>query len=434
MTNIQLWRKELRFIVLCLSACLLIAIVASCAPAGQSANPTRIIQTVEVTRQATRMGTSEATRLVNIPVTVTPSPTLDQTFTPSATPTITRTPSSTPAPEPPRITILVTSACLYGPGSAYLYKYGLNATVWMTVIGRNMDGTWLNIKSPVDPVTNACWIKATLVKFDTGNIKDVPIVWTALPYSTLYKPPAAVSASRVGNEVSIFWQPVWMTEDDYVGYLIETWVCQAGSQVFVPVKYATSFDQNSSMMVVQVRDEPGCDLPSSGRIYTADKHGYTDYRMIPWPGFDGAVTPTLTPLNPPAPSPSLSITNSPLVTSAPEAPVVTILEYSDCFYGPGSIYLYKYSVFASDRMEALGRNMDGSWLYIQAVQGWNPCWIQSSRVRFSVGDLNSLPIVYSRLLIPINTSHQTPAHTGKVLKLPLPGKRSGCLWMIIVVT
>jgi hypothetical protein len=165
----------------------------------------------------------------------------------------------------------------------------------MTVIGRNMDGTWLNIKSTYDKVSNACWIKSTLVKFDTGDIKDVPIVWTALPYSTLYKPPAAVSASRAGNKVSIFWQPVWMTEDDYEGYLIEAWVCHAGTQVFLPIKYATSFDQNSSMMVIQVEDDPGCDLPSSARIYTVEKHGYTDYRMIPWPGFTSNTTFTATP-------------------------------------------------------------------------------------------------------------------------------------------
>jgi hypothetical protein len=255
-----------------------------------------VIQTVEVTREVTRVETSEVTRLVNVPVpiTVTSLPTLDQTFTPSLSPTITRTPSKTPTPEPPRITILVTSACLYGPGSAYLYKYGLNATVWMTVIGRNMDGSWLNIKSAYDPVWNACWIKSTLVKFDTGDIKNVPVVWTALPYSNLYQPPVAVSANRVGNEVSIFWQPVWMTEDDYNGYLIEAWVCQGGTQVFLPIGYATSFDQNNSMKVVQVKDEPGCDVPSSARIYTVEKHGYTDYRMIPWPGFYSTATSTPT--------------------------------------------------------------------------------------------------------------------------------------------
>lgn len=275
----------LKINILCMAACLVLFCCVSCVPSAALPMVVPIVQTVEVTREITHVETSEVTRVVDYPVTATPTPTLDQTFTPSSTPTIKSTPSITPTFSAPRITILVTSACLYGPGSAYLYKYGLNATVRMTVIGRNMDGTWLNIKSAYDPVSNACWIKSTLVKFDTGYINNVPIVWTALPYSFLYKPPI-VSANRVGNEVSIFWQPVWMTQDDYVGYLIEAWVCQGGSQVFLPIKYATSFDNNSTMMVIQVEDDPGCDLPSSARIYTVEKHGYTDYRMIPWPGFD----------------------------------------------------------------------------------------------------------------------------------------------------
>ncbi len=286
---------RLNIFVSCLAECLLILLGVSCGHAVASPQLMPVLQKVEVTREVTRVVTSEVTRIVNIPVTLSPTPTLIQTFTPTIFPTITSLPSETPTTVLPRVTILVTSACLYGPGSAYLYKYGLNATVWMTVIGRNMDGSWLLVKAPVDPLWNACWIKATLVKFDSGEIKDVPITWTALPYSTLYKPSPAVSANRVGNTVSIFWQPVWMTEDDYVGYLIEAWVCQGGSQVFLPIKYSTSFDQNSSMMVIQIEDENGCDLPSSARIYTVEKHGYTDYRMIPWPAYDSTATPTPTP-------------------------------------------------------------------------------------------------------------------------------------------
>ncbi len=86
--------------------------------------------------------------------------------------------------------------------------------------------------------------------------------------------------------MTIFWQPVYMTEDDYRGYLIEAWVCQGGVRVFLPIKYVTSFAQNNSMMEVKVTDEPGCDVPSSARIYSAEKHGYTAYRMVPWPGFN----------------------------------------------------------------------------------------------------------------------------------------------------
>ena len=294
-------KNLIKLVETCLAASFLIFFGSSCVPAVPSPKIIPVIQTVEVTQLVTQVVTSEVTRLVDKAITLTPSPTPFQTSTPSPTPTITRTLTITPTYEPARISILVTSACLYGPGSAYLYKYGLNATVWMTVIGRNMDGSWLNIKSANDPITNACWIKATLVKFDKGDIKDVPVVWTDLPYSTLYQPPSAVSANRVGNVVSIFWQPVYMTEDDYRGYLIEGWVCQKGTQVFLPIGYVTSFSQNKSMMVVQVTDESGCDLPSSARIYSVEKHGYTDYRMIPWPSFAPAATYTST--TEPSPTP-----------------------------------------------------------------------------------------------------------------------------------
>jgi hypothetical protein len=282
-------------IITCLAACVLSFLSAACAATVITPKSENVIQTVVATRVETSVITSEVTRIMEKPVTLTPSPAPPQTLTPSISPTFTKTPTVTPTPAPPRVTILVTSACLFGPGSAYLYKYGLNATVWMTVIGRNMDGTWLDIKAPHDPVWNACWIKATLVKFDTGNIKDVPIVWTELPYSNLYQPPSAVSTNRVGNIVTIFWQPVQMTEDDYRGYLIEAWVCQGGTQVFLPIGYVTSFDQNNSMIAIQVTDEPGCDVPSSARIYSAEKHGYTDYRMIPWPGYNLTPTATSTP-------------------------------------------------------------------------------------------------------------------------------------------
>ncbi|MGB8215646.1 MAG: hypothetical protein WCE68_19015 [Anaerolineales bacterium] len=293
----DMYFKPLKAFITCLGTCLLVLVIDSCAPSVPSTKLLPVIQTVEVTQVATNIVPYEVTRLVEYPVTITPSPTLVQTLTPSLTPTITQIPSITPTTAPPRITILVTSACLYGPGSAYLYKYGLNATVWMTVIGRNMDGSWLNIKSANDSVWNACWIKATLVKFDTGSIQDVPVIWTGLPHSIIYPPPSSVSANRVGNVVTIFWQPVQMTQDKYRGYLIEAWICQGGTLVYLPIGYAPPYDQNNSMMAVQVTDEPGCDIPSSARIYSVEKHGYTDYRVIPWPGFDSTVTitPTQTP-------------------------------------------------------------------------------------------------------------------------------------------
>ncbi len=279
-----------------LFACLLaMMLAAACAPkpaALPESTSTPEVRTVEVT--------VEVTRLVEVPVTSTPTltPTLAETYTPTVSPTITRTPSITPTLELPQVSIVEHSACLYGPGTAYLYKYGLNATVWMRVVGRNEDGSWVAVKAPNDADANACWLPVTQVEFISGELRNVPVLWIALPFSVLYPAPKVFTASRNGNEVTISWQPIWMTEDDYRGYLIETWVCQGGKQVFVPLGYVTNYAdnlggyQNGSMVSVKVTDEPGCNQPSRARLYAVEKHGYTPYVMIPWPAFDPAPTAT----------------------------------------------------------------------------------------------------------------------------------------------
>ena len=279
----------------------LFLLVTSCSPVPtpepvyQSAT---VIHTAEVTRELT----SEVTRLVDMPVTNTPTPTPDWTFTSTPTSTRTRFPSATPTWTAPKVSIREHSACLYGPGWAYLYKYGLNATVWMWVIGRNPEGTWLFVKALYDPDSNGCWIETDRVDFLSGAVSDVPVYWMGLPGSTLYQPPTSVSASRVGNEVTVSWLAVWMTEDDYRGYLIEAWVCQGGKQVFLPIGHPAplpmpSVWENVGTFSVKIIDEPGCTLPSSARIYSVEKHGYTWYRMIPWPPYEteAAPAPTATP-------------------------------------------------------------------------------------------------------------------------------------------
>ena len=91
-------------------AFLLIFIVASCTPAVISPAPVPLVQTVVVTREVTQVEThavtSEVTQVVEVPVTDTPTPTLNQTATPSLTPTRTRIPSITPTWDPPRVEIL----------------------------------------------------------------------------------------------------------------------------------------------------------------------------------------------------------------------------------------------------------------------------------------------------------------------------------------
>jgi hypothetical protein len=271
---------------------LLLLMCAACSPVAETPSPTPVLQTVEVTRAVTLEVTREVTRIVEIavPVTVTPSLTPAISLTPSLTSTITRTPTITSTPEPPVVTILVHSACNFGPGGAYLYKYGLNETSWMEVIGRNLDGSWLYVQGVHG--WNPCWVKADLVSFNAGgdlSNYNVPIVYSVLPWSGLYRPPDGIQAFRSGNEVTIYWNAVRMTDDDYRGYLIEAWLCQAGQQVFKPVGYMPPLDQNLGTLGIKVVDEPGCLVPSSARIYTAEKHGYTGFMVIPWPAATSAL-------------------------------------------------------------------------------------------------------------------------------------------------
>jgi hypothetical protein len=274
---------------------LLMLLLSGCAPAAGSTVPaTAAVQTVEWTAVETRLVTSEVTQVVEIPVTNTPTITPDWTATPSFSPTVTKKPTATTPWEPPRVQVLSVpgsdrTMCWYGPGTGYLPKYSNPTGVWMRAIGRSEDGAWVVIKAGDDPDSNACWTQTELLKFLSGNLKDLPVLWIALPYSVLYDSVKAVSANRVGDEVTIFFQPIWMTEDDYRGYMIEAWVCQGGKQVFRPLGYMTTYNANQKliadkgMIALKVVDEPGCIQPSHARLYAVEKHGYTKYIMVPWP-------------------------------------------------------------------------------------------------------------------------------------------------------
>jgi hypothetical protein len=247
-----------------------------------------LIHTVEVTREV------EVTMIIEIPVTVTPTltpavtdtPTPDYSPTSSLTPSMTFTVTPTPTFVVPRGKVNSRAQCRYGPGAAYLYKYGLFEGTVMEIIGRNELGTWAYIQAIGG--NNPCWINASLLNITRGDFMGLPVTYNRLPQSDLYKPPKTVSATRLGNEVTIFWSAVYMTEDDYRGYLIESWLCQDGQTVFTPVR--------SDELAVKLVDEPGCLEPSGARVYTAEKHGYTQWRLVPWPPYEN--TPTPAPENP----------------------------------------------------------------------------------------------------------------------------------------
>jgi hypothetical protein len=237
--------------------------------------------------------TATASSTLTVTLTMTPSPTpsvtatlaATETPTPDYTATITLTPSKTPTPTAtPEIRgrVLEQANCRYGPGAAYLYEWGLYPANRVTVLGRNQDGSWVY----VDPWTyvDYCWVKTSLLEL-TGDVFSVPQVWTLLPYTEFYYPPPNVSATRQGDEVTVWWDDVWMSLDDDRGFLIEAWVCQDGQLIFTAIN---PWDPPAVLI-----DEAGCQQPSSGRIYTAEKHGYTEWILIRWPPHpDAAVTPS----------------------------------------------------------------------------------------------------------------------------------------------
>jgi len=221
--------------------------------------------------------------------TETPSPTA--TFTPTVTstitltPTFTTTPSITPTatitPTPtfafPSVTVNKQAHCRYGPSVAYLHAADLYPGDAGTVRGRFQYSSWLYIK--FDELNYFCWVAPSVVDV-VGDISTVYFTELNLQSigSNQYGPPKGVTAVRNGNQVTISWKQVEMTYDKDRGYLIEAFVCQDGAYLWwtfsYPDQYTTSYT---------VRDEAGCPAPSEGKLYTVEKHGFSEPVNIPWP-------------------------------------------------------------------------------------------------------------------------------------------------------
>jgi hypothetical protein len=260
-------------------------------PARPFAAPT---VTSSVTPSATPTDTASPTATASpVPTatsTATPAPTSTptDTATPAGPPTATlrpsRTPSITPTPtfDPPEGRVLEQANCRYGPGAAYLYEWGLYPKNHVDILATNELRDWLYIHPWY--FRGDCWVRADLIEVLNGDLSTLRPYYGLLPASDLYKPPSYVEAVRNGDDVIVSWNEVWMTEDDYRGYLIEAWLCVDGQIIFTPVRIdGTRWT---------LHDEAGCMQPSGGRVYTAEKHGYTQWRLIPWPPHPGNTTVT----------------------------------------------------------------------------------------------------------------------------------------------
>lgn len=211
--------------------------------------------------------------------TPTSAPSATSILTASPTEPPTNTPTITPTPGRLRGVVHTHAQCRYGPGWPYLYRYGLLVGNRMEIIGRNELGTWIEVQAIGADIYGGepCWVRADLLNL-AGDVLSVAPVDFKLPFSLRYPPPAAVSADRRGDEVVLYWDRVRINPGDDSGqypYLIEAWVCREGRLIFDPVgSWETSYT---------IIDQAGCSEASHARIYSVEKHGYSQWREIPWP-------------------------------------------------------------------------------------------------------------------------------------------------------
>jgi hypothetical protein len=220
--------------------------------------------------------------------TSTSTPTFTPTLTPTITdtPTITFTPTITPSPtftltptfNFPTVRVNQTLAtCRFGPAKVFLYRYTLEYGYQGLVWGRApYGGSWLYVKMKDFP--KACWVSPYVVDV-TGDVNTVIVEDEHLIITNeLYGPPTNVYAVREGDQVTVHWDEVWMTEDDDRGYLLQVFVCQGGNYVWIPAATENQYQTSYTFT-----DQKGCAIKSRGEIRTVEKHGYTDAVEIPWP-------------------------------------------------------------------------------------------------------------------------------------------------------
>ena len=219
-----------------------------------------------------------------VPPTETELPTLvpstaTLTFTPIP-PTASQTPSNTPIPVVESLDATITSdllSCRYGPGSEYLYLYGLKKGANIQIIGRTNGNNWVLVAGK-----SLCWVNAKFieVKGDPQTLQAKYPDGYQLPVSPYYAAPTVLSAKRNGNSITVTWTEVTLRagdeEDaDMFIYIIEVWRCEGGKSIFDPL--ASNYPE------VTFVDDGSCDIPSHGRVFFQEKHGFAGPTEIPWP-------------------------------------------------------------------------------------------------------------------------------------------------------
>ncbi len=203
--------------------------------------------------------------------------TVSATITPLL-PATTETPTAIPFVE--SLEAVVTAdllSCRYGPGAEYLYLYGLKKGANIELIGRTGGNNWVMVKGK-----NLCWLNAKFVEIN-GDPQTLKVTYPEeykLPVSPYYAPPAILSAKRSGNNIKVMWTDVTLRAGDEEDenmfiYIAEIWRCEGGKIIFDPLA--------TNEADITFVDESGCEVPSHGRVFFQEKHGYAGPADIPWP-------------------------------------------------------------------------------------------------------------------------------------------------------
>jgi hypothetical protein len=128
------------------------------------------------------------------------------------------------------------------------------------------------------------------------------------------------------------------------------------------------------------RSSTGTDLPATRTPTVAPSATFTQ-----------EPTPTITPTQTETPIPSAT----PTATVTPTYAILRgeVLVRSNCRYGPGAPYLYKYGLVPGSNLEVFGRNELGTWILVRAIGGNNPCWVKASLMDVK-GDVMSVEPTY----------------------------------------
>ena len=262
---------------------IIIFVISACAPTAGEGSATLTLTRPGGNPPTPRSLSDTAAPTFTFPPIISLTPTLTLTPTDTQTPTLTPAPTETLPPSPtPTYAVLRGKAipeklsCRFGPGIVYLFKFSVFGNI--EIIGRMERSSWILVQAIGGH--NACWVNGDYVEVN-GDIMSVEPVdpHIVLPWSYIYLTPlTGVSATRVGDTVTVFWNELVLNAGDsseQVPYVVEAWVCVDGEIVFNPV--------GSYSWAAEVTDEQGCDEPSHGRVFAAEKHGYTQWIELQWP-------------------------------------------------------------------------------------------------------------------------------------------------------